>query len=265
MKIKFIKASSSGNDYVFVCERAVKGRDVGRLAERISNRREGVGSDGLVVLEVKGRTPESRMYNADGSEGSICGNALLMTARLMHGYTGGKRFTVCTRVGERRVYYSPLTGRATADMGEVSDCVCGISRKGCFAMECCGRQFVFYAVGFGNAHAVAFVEHFDFPLSAVAERLCKSGIFPCGVNVEFVRMSGRRADVRVIERGSGETLSCGSGACAVASVLFMRGERKSTVTLQFKGGALTVRKNKRGRYLLSGKPVICFNGEMKYE
>lgn len=263
-ELKFFKMQGAGNDYVFVDGRMENVEYPSRLAEIVSKRRFSIGSDGLVVI-LNSDTCDCKMqiYNADGSLGKTCGTAI----RCVGKYVGE---------GLKRTELTVQTDSGVASVKICGDTVyCGMGRAefradnlppvGLFVMPYGGKEFVFTAVSVGNPHAVAIVPDFNFDLLAVASELQNSGVFPEGVNVEFAVVAEGSATVRVVERGSGETFSCGSGACAVGAVLKRYGVAEGRVRLKFLGGVLTVDVEDDYSLTLGGDANFVYSGVIDYE
>ena len=264
-KLKFLKMQAVGNDYVFIDERKNEKLDnIPKIAENVSFRRFSVGSDGLVLItESKKADCGMRIFNADGSEAGVCGNALRCVGLYLHGdKKRDGQYSVETLSGIKRL--SVHCGQVTVQMGEAVFRNEYLPPCGIFVMPRKSDEFVFTSVWVGNPHAVAFVPHLEFDVSSVAEELSSSGIYPQGVNVEFVIPQGDSAKMRVVERGSGETFGCGSGACAVAVAMKRHGLIKDTVQISSKGGSVSVRVTNDYKVFLTGDAHYVFKGVWEY-
>ena len=225
--MKITKMQGLGNDYIYVncLEETVK--DPVALAQKISDRHFGVGSDGLVlIMPCEEADFRMRMFNADGSEAEMCGNASRCVAKYIHdrGLSDKEEISLMTGAGMKipvNVNANPVIGAPVAALGHE------------YKMTC---------VSMGNPHAVIFVDDADsFDVHGVGASIEVNPLFPRKTNVEFVTVKDRtHLRMRVWERGSGETLACGTGACAtlVATVLNGLCERKAV--LELNGGPLTV-------------------------
>ena len=260
-----------GNDYIFIDARnssfAVKDENLGALAEKLSNRNCSIGGDGLVIIQPS-ETADCRMriFNADGSEGKTCGNALRCIAVYL-GKGGGYplTFSVETACGTVKACVFEKN-YASVEMGVAEFSGKDLPPVSTFAMPYGEREFVFCPVSVGNPHAVCFADDFDFDLSAVAKELSDSDIFPCGVNVEFAIPLQGELNMRVIERGSGETLCCGSGACAVAAAACKRGlKTNGKLKINCLGGSVYVNVGEDYSLTLLGKAEYVFKGEIEIE
>jgi len=240
MRVPFTKMEGAGNDYVYVdalrdrfpLERAPE------LARRWSDRHFGIGADGLIVLTNGQRAPlRMAMWNADGSRGAMCGNGLRCLAVLAaaHGHVRERRFPLETDAGVREVELLD-GGLVRTAMGAVT---CGEPLEVAVA----GRNLHCFPGDAGNPHAVVFVDDVERTDVAVLGQALQSHTrFPGGVNVEFVQVDGPAAlRQRTFERGSGETLACGTGA-AVAALAARRSGRvhADVVDVRLRGGTLRV-------------------------
>lgn len=263
MELSFFKMQGAGNDYVFMdCRQTGYAFVPEELAVRISRRRFSVGSDGLVlILPSVVADVRMRMFNADGSEGAMCGNAIRCLGKYLYERCGmeNRILTVETKSGIRRLHLSPEKqgvqvsvemGRAVVQPPRLLPFTSGM------------REVV--PVSVGNPHAVTFVPDTE---ALVLERLGpeteKHPAFPGGVNAEFVTVKDRRTlQMRVWERGSGETLACGTGACAAVAAACCSGvcERDILVSVLLPGGRLSVCCDAEGFVSLSGDAVWVYEG-----
>jgi diaminopimelate epimerase len=284
-KLAFTKMHGCGNDYVYIVADRVRPADPGALARRLSDRRFGIGGDGLIML-CPSPTADVRMemYNADGSRGEMCGNGIRCVARLHYELAGGRKnpLVVDTDCGPKTIALTLEGGRvigATVDMGapilEGRDIP--VDRDGRvidFPLEAGGREYRITAVSMGNPHCVVFVEDDGvfgldvWEFARLGRQFEHHPFFPRRVNTEFILPISRdRLKMRVWERGSGETLACGTGACAaqVAAVLTARTERRATVELR--GGNLEIEWRERGpaagHVFMTGEAVEVFKGEVE--
>ena len=270
MKIKFFKMHGCGNDYVFIDARSIYVKNPNELAVFVSKRRFSVGSDGLVLITRSNASDcGMRIYNADGSEGTTCGNALRCVAKYLYSSDSSvekkREFKIETLSGVRS---ATVIDEDTifVEMGKAAFRADNLPPFGVLTMPYNGREFNFFPASVGNPHAVAFVDDFNFDLNKVAEELCNGGIYPDGANVEFAVKDGDGYFVRVIERGSGETLCCGSGACAVAATACRVGLQKfGEVPVRFKGGNLKISVDEEFNISMSGPAIFVFKGELFYE
>ncbi|NLY76278.1 MAG: diaminopimelate epimerase [Firmicutes bacterium] len=273
--MKFTKMHGIGNDYIYVNLFEEKIDAPERLAVRISDRHFGVGGDGLVLITPSTKADAGmRMFNADGSEAEMCGNAIRCVGKYLyeHGIVDRKNITVETLAGIKRLNLEVNDGKVSAvtvDMGEPilqSDLipVGGVSRiiKG-ETIAVNDHTYQFTAVSMGNPHCVIFVpEITDEMVLSDGPVIEKDPLFPRRTNVEFVKVNGPDSlTMRVWERGSGETLACGTGACAsvVAAILNNLTDRRVTVKLL--GGELRIEWDEASNHVfMTGPAVAVFEG-----
>ena len=283
--LRFTKMHGCGNDYIYVVATETRPAQPAKLAQRLSDRRFGVGGDGLIMLCPSAQADiRMEMYNADGSRAEMCGNGIRCLARLAYerGVARRNPLTVETDCGVKTIWLK-LEGGAvaatTVDMGapilegrEIPALADG--RLVGYQLEVGGRRETITAVSMGNPHCVLFVDDdriFRLPddeFARIGRQFERHPFFPRGVNTEFVLpLSRERLRMRVWERGSGETLACGTGACAalVAAVLTGRAERKATVELR--GGNLEIEWREKGdgadHVFMTGEAVEVFRGELE--
>ncbi|MBR2337750.1 MAG: diaminopimelate epimerase [Clostridia bacterium] len=274
----FLKLEALGNDYVYVKAEDVNFCNLKGLARRVSQRRKGIGSDGLITVEkITDTTVRMNMYNADGSKGAMCGNGVRGAAyfairRL--GVAMGK-IKVITPSREVSVTVNGITDKwlsATADMGVIksgknpSVIAEELSKVGLYVDK---RQVLH--VNAGNPHLVFFEP--NYPLQTICNAVIRSGLFPDGINVERVfkikNLSENESSLymEVNERGSGKTLSCGSGAVASAYAFSVYSYRPLDVNLKVnvttEGGTLNV-FFEGGRAFLSGEVNETFSGSFDH-
>jgi diaminopimelate epimerase len=285
-KLAFVKMHGCGNDYVYVVADRIRPADPANLAKRISDRRFGIGGDGLIMLcPAADADVRMEMYNADGSRGEMCGNGIRCLARLYYETAGGHKnpLAVATDCGIKTVALTVNGGGApvgaTVDMGEpiLAGHDIPVDHNGPvidFPLQVGGRDERITAVSMGNPHCIVFVDqdHIfeldDGEFARLGRQFEHHPFFPRRVNTEFVRPLARdQLKMRVWERGSGETLACGTGACAslVAAVLNGRVDRKATVELR--GGSLQIEWRASGsganHVFMTGEAVEVFRGEIE--
>ena len=247
MTLSFIKMHGLGNDYVYVdcfpSETAalLAKTDLSALARRLSDRHRGIGSDGLVlILPDANADARMRIFNADGSEAQMCGNAIRCVGKYLYesSLCPRKRLFIATRAGIRSLELQlkkETVEQVTVNMGTP------VIRPD--ALKLHSDPLGFMSVNMGNPHAVFFrntVAALD-ELHVLGETISTHPHFSEGVNVEFVHVrNSNEIDVRVWERGSGETLACGTGACAAAVAAIRQGWTGREVTVHLPGGDLTI-------------------------
>jgi diaminopimelate epimerase len=275
--LRFTKMHGTGNDYVYVDCFAASVADPVALARRVSPRRTGIGSDGVILIHPSD-TEDCRlaMYNADGSRGEMCGNGIRCVGKYVydHGLVHKDTLHVATDAGVKVLRLHTRDGRVyavTVNMGEpVLDGpripVAAEGRVINAPLEVDGRTYQVTCVSMGNPHCVTFVASVDgLPLTAIGPRFEHHPFFPKRVNTEFVQVMARtELRMRVWERGSGETAACGTGACAalVAAVLNDKADRRATIHLS--GGDLEIEWNAADNHVfMTGPAEEVFSGEME--
>ncbi len=284
-KLEFTKMQGCGNDYIFVVANKVRPADPTQLSIRLSDRRFGVGGDGLIMLAPSSQADiRMEMYNADGSRGEMCGNGIRCLARLAYenGIAHKNPIEVETDCGIKTVALTFSEGKvdgATVDMGEpiLEGREIPVDADGTIVdqkLEVGGRSAKITAVSMGNPHCVVFVNDDTiskldlYEFARLGRQFEHHPFFPKRVNTEFILpLSRSHLKMRVWERGSGETLGCGTGACAalVAAVLTKRSDRKATVELR--GGKLEIEWRESGAHanhvFMTGDAVVVFRGEVE--
>lgn len=275
--LEFTKMTGAGNDYVFVDTFTKELTDPASLAIRISERHFGVGSDGLIVIGPS-RLADFRMdiYNADGSQAEMCGNGLRCAGKYVcdKGFTSKRTLRFETLAGIRALTMEEVRGAeavATADMGRprLAPKEIPVNAEGSdyVTVSLPSQDTIFSAtcVSMGNPHAVIFTDDVDaLNLSAVGPDLENAPVFPCRTNVEFIRVESRGLlKMRVWERGSAETMACGTGACAAAVASVLHGYTDRDVTVRLKGGRLRIRWDAdNGHVYMTGPAVTVFEGRL---
>lgn len=281
-KIPFTKMQGTGNDYIYIdctAGEILKEDEVAPFAIRFSDRHFGIGSDGVILIKMSDKGDFFMdMYNADGSRGKMCGNGIRCVAK----YVFDKRLTRKTELeietlsGVKSVSLKVENDRAvrvTVNMGkpileaEKIPVIWSDKMLVNEAIAVGGRLFNITAVSMGNPHAVVYVKGIEtLPLELMGPLFEKHKLFPESVNTEFVEIIDRtHLRMRVWERGSGETMACGTGACAtvVASVLNGFSERQATVILN--GGELNILwREDTGDVIMEGPAEISFDGEVDF-
>ncbi len=275
--MQFIKMHGAGNDYVYVdCFRQPVDRDVSELARAVSDRHTGVGGDGLVLIGPSEQAPvRMRMFNADGSEAEMCGNALRCVAKyaVEQGLASGDEFPVETGTGLLTVSIVEKSGRRvdqvqvnmgapTLKSSDIPTTLPGDPPLG-VPLPIGEDSFEVTCVSMGNPHCITFVEEItDAHVLTLGPQIETHAAFPNRVNAEFVRVLSPDAfEMRVWERGSGETMACGTGACAVAVAGVLTGRTNRQVRAHLRGGDLLLDWTEQGDVLMTGPAVEVFRGE----
>ena len=275
--MKFKKYHGAGNDYIYVDARTDE-RDWQSLARAVSDRHKGIGADGLIILlRSSAADLRMRMFNADGSEGEMCGNGIRCFVRfaLEEKAIGpvGDVVKVETEAGVMSVtpiWEGGQMTRASVDMGrpslqpaDIPMALPGNKPIQDYALTLDDISVEVTAVSMGNPHAVALLQQdiAEFPLHEVGPRVELHPLFPNRVNFEIVNILDRdRLRVRVWERGSGLTQACGTGACAAVVAARLHGRVDDEVDVELPGGVLTVRWPGQGTVTLEGPVAEVFEG-----
>lgn len=274
--MRFTKMQGIGNDYVYLdCFAQSTPADPPRLARSMSDRHFGIGSDGLILIEPSDVADlRMRMFNADGSESEMCGNGIRCVARYAydHAVFPHAQMRIETGNGVLGIQLNLVDGEVATvrvDMGQpileparVPTTLAGnpvIEQP----LDVDGRQFQFTAVSMGNPHAIAFVDEItDELVLGVGPRVERHEAFPNRTNVEFVRvLSSDEVDFRVWERGTGETLACGTGACAVCVAGVLAGRTNRRIVAHLLGGDLELEWADDDHVYMTGPAVEVFSGD----
>ena len=285
--LPFIKMHGCGNDYVFIdgmdwSTSQTQAFNFAAVARQVSDRHRSIGGDGLVVMLASERSDADarmRMFNADGSEGDLCGNALRCMAMWLHqsGHCGTCcRIAMHDRViGAEILKSDPIQKRATVrvNIGRpvvLAPAASGLQRYVRHTLlnniQLHGQPLQIVEVSMGNPHAIIRVEDLSkLPFEVIGPQVERHPAFPNRTNVEFMQMTDtNRARVRVWERGSGETQACGSGACAAGVMGWAAGLFSSLkpVAIQMPGGSLTVHMSVEEHVSLEGPADESATGEV---
>lgn len=278
--MKFTKMQGIGNDYVYInCfEETVK--NPSRLSIQVSDRHFGVGSDGLILIQPsKVADCCMDMYNADGSRAEMCGNGLRCVAKYVydHKIVEKEQMKVETLSGIKDVRLTIKDGKAilvTINMGQPE--LNPEKIPVCFEKERVidepvivdEKEYRITCVSMGNPHAVMEMEDIEsLDLEKIGPTLEYYEKFPKRINAEFIQVMDRNhLKMRVWERGSGETLACGTGACAATVAMILNGKTDRTVDIELKGGHLTIEWNPKDNCVyLTGPAEEVYNGELNDE
>ena len=281
--MEFTKMHGAGNDYVYVDARAMPERDWGSLSQAISDRHFGVGGDGLIlVMNSEVADLRMRMFNSDGSEGAMCGNGIRCFAKyaIERGIVSptAREVTVDTMSGVRTIvphYDGAAVDSARVSMGPPRFAPSEIPVDLDPAISGQNGPIINYAihpgdfrlfltfVSMGNPHAVTFIDQpvEEFPLHNIGPLVERHPIFPDRVNFEIVNLrDDGNLDARVWERGSGETMACGTGACAIGVASKLLGHTGERVAVSLPGGTLNIEWDGQGEVYLEGPAAEVFSG-----
>jgi diaminopimelate epimerase len=280
--MRFTKMHGAGNDYIYVdCFTQPLPHDIPELARQISDRRFGVGADGLILIcPSEQADAEMRMYNADGSYSEMCGNGIRCVAKFIYDHNLRRRNTLTIETAGRVLsldlqHANGLVNQVRVDMGEpilIPADVPTTLRSAAgqeqpavdVPLSVGGREFRVTCVSMGNPHCVVFVDEItDDWVLGVGPKVEVDPHFPNRVNVEFVEvLSQSELRQRTWERGSGETFACGTGACAVCVAGVLTGRTDRRVTIHLRGGDLSIEWNEKDNHIyMTGPAVEVFSGE----
>ncbi|MEF2954367.1 MAG: diaminopimelate epimerase [Blautia sp.] len=276
--MKFTKMQGIGNDYVYVNCFREQVENPSQVAIKVSDRHFGIGSDGLILIKPSDVADfEMEMYNADGSQGAMCGNGIRCVAKYVYDYhlTDKTSISVNTKSGIKYLDLTVENGKVKevkVNMGapvlKTAEIPMIYSKEQVIAQPLNINQNLYEvtAVSMGNPHVIVYMEDVkNLKIEEVGPYFEKSSVFPESVNTEFVRVIDRNTvEMRVWERGSGETLACGTGACAVAVACVLNGYTEEQVTVKLLGGDLKIFWDREANLVyMTGPAEVVFDGEIQ--
>ncbi len=276
--MKFTKMHGIGNDYVYVnCfEEAVE--NPGALSEVISDRHFGIGSDGLILIKPSDKADFfMEMYNADGSQGKMCGNGIRCVGKYVYdnGLTDKTDITVDTLSGIKYLRLNVTDGKVGSvrvNMGSpiLKSELIPVKLDGDMVVDrpvdIDGTEYRITCVSVGNPHCITYMDSVDkLAIETIGPKFENNSIFPDRVNTEFVRVIDRdNLQMRVWERGSGETLACGTGACATAVASILNNVCNESVTIHLIGGDLRITWDRKDNLIyMEGPAETVYTGEWR--
>ena len=275
--MKFTKMHGIGNDYVYVNCFKETVEHPSEAAIKVSDRHFGIGSDGLILIKPSEVADgKMEMYNADGSQGAMCGNGIRCVAKYMYDYgiTDKTSISVETKSG---IKYLDLTIRdgkvdtVKVNMGtpilKAADIPVRSEKEQVInePVMVDGKEWKITCVSMGNPHAITYIDDVkNLEIEKIGPKFENHEIFPDRVNTEFVHVIDRNTvEMRVWERGSGETLACGTGACAVAVSSILNGLTEEEVTVKLLGGDLKIFWDRtENKVYMTGSATTVFDGEI---
>lgn len=276
--MKFTKMQGLGNDYVYVNCFQEKIKNPSEVAVKVSNRNFGVGSDGLIMINPsKVADFEMEMYNADGSRGEMCGNGIRCVGKYVYDYglTDKTSISVETLGGIKYLDFTVEDGKVKlvkVDMGspELVPANIPIVAEGDSVINAPiivdGKEYRMTGVSMGNPHTVVYIDDVQgLEIEKIGPKFENHERFPNRINTEFARVIDRNTvEMRVWERGSGETLACGTGACAVAVASILNGLTENKVTVKLLGGDLQIEWDReQNKVYMTGSAEVSFEGEIE--
>lgn len=285
--MKFTKMHGIGNDYVYVNCFREKVENPEEVAKFVSDRHFGIGSDGLILIKPSDVADcEMEMYNADGSRGKMCGNGIRCVAKYVYDYgiTDKTQISVATGSGIKYLDLTVEDGKVAlvkVDMGapilkaaQIPVAVSALkpeeglndeSEVVAATINVKGEDYKITCVSMGNPHGIVCVEDVDgLEIEKIGPHFENHPAFPDRVNTEFIRVIDRKTvQMRVWERGSGETWACGTGACGVAVACILNGWTEEEVTVKLRGGDLKIRWDReQNTVFMTGPATVVFDGEI---
>ncbi len=276
--MKFTKMHGIGNDYIYVNCFEETVQDPNGLAKRLSDRHTGIGSDGLVLIRPSENADfRMDMYNSDGSQAQMCGNAIRCVGKYVYdnGLTDQTTITIDTLAGVKTLWLTVEEGKVTAarvNMGrpEFAPEKIPVAAEGetvvDYPVMLSGKEYRITCVSTGNPHAVLFVDDVEsLNLEVLGPRFEHHPLFPQRINTEFVQVLDRgRLRMRVWERGAGETMACGTGACASLAAACVNGLCDRRAQLVLNGGSLLIEwEEESGCLFMTGPAETVFTGEVE--
>lgn len=278
--MKFTKMHGCGNDYIYIdCFKETVTNE-SALAVKLSDRHFGIGGDGIILIKKGTKADfEMVMYNADGSRGAMCGNGIRCVAKYVYdnGYTDKTSFSIESMGAVKYIDVTVENGKvilAKVDMGapilKAADVPVNSGNKKVISekITVAGREFNMTCVSMGNPHAVMFIDEHpkDFDLDFYGAKFeCNTDVFPNRINAEFAKVIDRKnIEMRVFERGTGETLACGTGTCATVVAAILNGYVDNDVTVHLIGGDLQIQWSgkEEDSVFMTGPAATVFTGEI---
>lgn len=266
----FTKMHGLGNDFVLIDCRALRLRHLPELSRRLCHRRFGIGADQLLLLDDSAQADfRMRIFNADGSEVEMCGNGIRCFAKYIWDRDLSRKSPLAVETLAGIIRPEKADGMVKVDMGvpvlegrRIPVDLDGVIRD--HPLQVADREFAITCVSMGNPHAVIFVEDVDaLDVARYGPLIERHGLFPKRVNVEFIEVKDRgHLKMRVWERGSGETMACGTGASAAAVAANLNGLADRGVKVSLLGGDLLIGIGEDGRVSMTGPAVEVFDGRI---
>ena len=279
--LKFTKMHGLGNDYVYMDAIHQDIKEKSKLAKTVSDRHFGIGSDGLILVDKSDKADfKMQMFNSDGTEAEMCGNGIRCVGKFVYdkGLTNKETITVETLAGIKTLVMTTENGKvklAKVDMGEP---ILEAEKIPVLAQETPvkdlklkaeDKEFLFTCVSMGNPHAVTFIKEDvnQFNVNKYGKILEIDKTFPKKSNIEFINViDNKTLKMRVWERGTGETLACGTGACASVVSGILKGYTARKVTVHLLGGDLNIEWNEKDNHVyMTGPATTVFEGQIEWE
>ena len=275
--MKFTKMQGLGNDYVYIDATHQNIENESTLAQFVSNRNFGIGSDGLILI-CKSDVADfkMKMFNSDGSEAEMCGNGIRCVGKFVYDkkLTDKTTITIETLAGIKTLRLNTKEGKVETVKVDMGEPILSPSQIPVISNEepvknlkinVKGKEFIFTCVSMGNPHAITIVDNVkDFDVEKYGKAVEVDEVFPKKTNVEFIEIvDNQHIKMRVWERGTGETLACGTGACATAVACNLNGLTDEHVFVELLGGTLEIEWDKQDNHVyMTGPAVTVFDGEL---
>ncbi len=276
--LKFTKMEGLGNDYIYVDVISQKINNVEKLAKKFSDRHFGIGSDGLILIDKSDKADfKMNIYNSDGSQAEMCGNGIRCVGKYVYDkrLTDKTVITIETLAGIKKLELfldNDKVSLVKVDMGEpilkannipVINYSLNKSLDGTEFIKTNVNGYDLTLVSMGNPHALCFLETIDFDINEVGPIIENDKNFPNRINVEFIKIKNtKEIDMRVWERGAGETLACGTGACAALVASYLNGYTVRKVIVNLLGGKLEIDWDKDNHIYMTGPARKVFEGKI---
>ncbi len=277
--LKFTKMHGLGNDYVYMDAINQKIENRSELAKKVSNRHFGIGSDGLILI-CKSDVADFRMqmFNSDGTEAEMCGNGIRCVGKFVYdkGLTDKEEVTIETLAGIKKLKFTIKDGKVEKVRVNMGKPILEAKRIPVesnlnpvkdLKIKAEDREFNFTCVSMGNPHAITFIKDNlkDFDVAKYGRKIEIDTVFPNKTNVEFINIVDKNnIKMRVWERGAGETLACGTGACASVVASYINGYTSRNVCVELLGGKLEIEWNEKDNNIyMTGSATTVFEGEIE--
>ena len=275
--MKFTKMHGLGNDYIYIYEEDVLKENrndefYSKMAIKLSDRHFGIGGDGIILIKKSDKADYfMQIYNADGSKGEMCGNGIRCVGKYVYerGLTDKINLTIDTLAGLKYldlILDNDKVKEVIVDMGEPM-----LHDGNPVSLDCehnlliDNTNYIVMDISMGNPHTVIYVDEItDYLVLEVGPKIENDSYYPKRTNVEFVKIiNDNTLEMRVWERGSGETLACGTGACAVATSYMLKHPKIKEVNVKLRGGILNIKWNDNNHILMKGEATKVFEGEIE--
>ena len=281
MKIEFTKMHGCGNDYVYIdgATQKIPQERMPDFVRKMSDRHFGIGGDGVIFINPSQEADfEMEMYNADGSRAQMCGNGIRCVAKFVYDkhLTDQTEITVVSAGSVKKLKLYVTDGRVERVRVNMGRPILKASEIPVLSDEeqvlnwpvfVADRQWKMSCVSMGNPHAVVLAEDVaSLPLTAIGPKFENHSMFPERVNTEFIRILDRNTiELRVWERGSGETLACGTGCCAAVAACVLNGLTERSVAVRVLGGELQIEWDENtGEIFMTGPAETVFEGQVEW-